>query len=56
MRLLIADDSILYHQYLSMLIAEFLGIRDIEQTEDVPGAIEAMAVLRELKVKFRSRR
>ena len=42
MKLLIADDSTLFRQHLSMLITEFLGITDIEQTEDVPGAIEAI--------------
>ncbi|MBA7522190.1 Sensory transduction protein LytR [subsurface metagenome] len=42
MKLLIADDSALLRQRLSMLITEFLGITDIEQTEDVPGTIEAI--------------
>ena len=44
MKLLIADDSTLFRQHLSMLITEFLGITDIEQTGDVPGAIEAIKV------------
>ncbi len=44
MKLLIADDSTLFRQHLSMLISEFLGITDIEQTEDVLGAIEAIKV------------
>ena len=44
MKLLIADDSTLFRQHLSMLITEFLGITDIEQTEDVLGAIEAIKV------------
>jgi len=42
MKLLIADDSTLLRQHLSMLITEFLGITDIEQTEDVPGTIEVI--------------
>ena len=42
MKLLIADDSTSLRQHLSMLITEFLGITDIEQTEDVPGTIEAI--------------
>ncbi len=42
MKLLIADDSTLFRQHLSMLITEFLGITDIEQTGDVPGTIEAI--------------
>ncbi len=44
MKLLIADDSTLSRQYLSMWITEFLGITDIEQTEDVLGAIAAIKI------------
>ncbi len=42
MKLLIADDSMRFRQSLSILITEFLGITDIEQTGDVPGTIEAI--------------
>ncbi len=44
MKLLIADDSMQFRQGLAMLITDFIGIEEIEQAEDVPGAIEAIEI------------
>ena len=42
MNLLIADDSAFLRQQLIHMITELTGIKDIEQAEDVPTAIEAI--------------
>lgn len=42
MKLLIADDSAFLRQQLIHMITELTGIKDIEQAEDVPTAIEAI--------------
>ncbi|MBA7536411.1 Chemotaxis protein CheY [subsurface metagenome] len=42
MKLLIADDSDFLRQQLIHMITELTGIKDIEQVEDVPTAIESI--------------
>ena len=42
MKLLIVDDSALLRKRLTYMITEFIGIKNIEQAEDVPTAIEAI--------------